>query len=209
VIIEFAGPSCSGKSTLTRRLADEMREHGVDPKRIVAWTTNRRDRLGVVTNVNMLAWCLLNPHVVLRPEGRQLLGAVALTTRLRKQPGVVLLDEGPVKLHKRRAIRKTRADRLLWRALPAPDVLVIVTCDPAVRLERLRREGRTHALALSDEQVLTDVTGDYFARRFARARKVPLVEVDTSSGDVFPALSERLRPLWASHAAWGVRPQSL
>ena len=206
MIIEFAGPSCSGKSTLVRRLEHELTEQGYAPRRVVAWRTSRWDLLRAAASPRLVVWCLLNPRLVPRFALRQLLGAVAMVSRLRREQGVVLVDEGPVKLHKRRPIRKARGDRLLWRAMPAPDVLVIVTCDPQVRLARLRQEDRPHARALTDDEVLNDVTGDHFARRFAEARHVPLVEIDTTSGaDVFPALEEQLRPFFAAAARPGAR----
>ena len=201
LIIEFAGPSCSGKSTLVRRLEQELHDQGLAPLRVKAWRTEHTELLRAVVRPRVMAWCLLNPRLVPGFAARQLLGAMALTHRLRRGEGLVLLDEGPVKLHKRRSLRKARGERLLWSAMPAPDVLVIVTCDPEVRLTRLRREDRPHARGLSDQDVLTDVTGDHFAHRFAAARQVPLVEIDTSSGqDAFPTMYEQLRPFLAGPA---------
>lgn len=196
MIIEFAGPSCSGKSTLILRLQQELVEQGLAARTTVTWRTSAKDARRALRNPNMVIWCLLNPRALLRRPGRQLLGAIGATQRLRRERAVVLLDEGPVKLHKRRLIRNARGDRFLWSGMPAPDVLVIVTCSPEVRLARLRRTDRPHARTWSDQEILTDVTGDQFARRFALARGVRVIELDTTSGsDVFPELDEKLRPL--------------
>lgn len=106
----------------------------------------------------------------------------------------MLLDEGPVKVHKPWSLRHARGERLLIKGLPVPDVLVIVTCDPAIRLARLRAVDRLHARTLSDAEILSRDTGDKHARRFADARGVPVIEVDTSSGtDNSAALRQRLR----------------
>jgi thymidylate kinase len=63
--------------------------------------------------------------------------------------------------------------------MPAPDVLVIVSCDPEVRLARVRRENRRYARDLNNDEIVT-LAMDHLARRFAAARHVPVVEIDTT-----------------------------
>jgi thymidylate kinase len=195
MIIEFAGPSCSGKSTLVRSLDGELRRAGLVPREVRAHRTSRADVLRALRDPRLLAWCLLNPPVVRSDEAAKLLGSIALTRRVRREGALVLLDEGPVKLHQRGPLRNARAIRLMRSAIPAPDVLVIVTCEPRERLARLRREDRPHARAYSDEEILSEVSGDHFARRFAAARQVPVIEVDTSAAaNPTPGLRELLDP---------------
>jgi len=193
MIIEFAGPSCSGKSTLARGLEGELRRRGLTPRQVSAQRAAHSDALWAALDPLLLVWSLLNPRVLRTREARRLLGAIALTRRVKREGGLVLLDEGPVKLHQLGPLRSAHANRLLWRAMPAPDVLVIVTCSPEERIVRLRREDRAHVRALGDAEILAEFTGDHFARRFAAARGVPVVEVDTSAAqDPISLLRERL-----------------
>jgi thymidylate kinase len=195
MIIEFAGPSCSGKSTLTHSLVAALSDRSMAARRVRARGTETHELLRAVCDPRFVAWLLLNPHLMRQTETRLLAGAIADTRRIKRNEGIVLLDEGPVKRHKNGPLRRARADRLLWSLMPAPDVLVIVTCDPEVRLARLRQEDRPHVREFSDEEILSELTGDQFARRFAAARQVPVVEIDTSVGrDLVPeacALLER------------------
>jgi hypothetical protein len=199
MIIEFTGQSCAGKSTLSQHLDRQMRRNGVTPGRLVTWRTHPVYLLSAVADPRLLAWCLLNPRLALSFAGRQLLGAAGKVRLVARTRGVVLLDEGPLKLQTRWSLRGSRFESLLEAGLPAPDLLVIVTCDSAERLVRLRREGRPSARGLSDEEILRRDTGERFARRFAVTRGVPLVEVDTSTGsDPLAALDLRLRPWYAA-----------
>ncbi|HVF84055.1 MAG TPA: hypothetical protein VM913_07790 [Sphingomicrobium sp.] len=181
---------------------EQLREHGYSPRHLIVWNSGRADKLRTVGHPMFLAWCLLNPSLVPGRAARQLLGAVGRTRQARRRGGLVLLDEGPVKLHKRISLRSSRAAGLLRRGIPAPDVLVIVTCDPQVRLARLRKTGRVHAQTRTDEELLKDASGADFAQRFAAERKVPVVEIDTSSDDnAAPRLYELLQPFLAGAAS--------
>lgn len=182
MIVEFAGSSCSGKSTLIRSLSRALEERQVPFRLANAWSTSRRDVVRAIRCPGIVAWSALNPGLVFSNSGRQFLGAVGYSLRLRGEARLVLLDEGPVKLHKRSVLRSSRAAQLLQRGLPAPDLLVLVTCDPAERLDRLRKTKRPHALNRSDDYLLTDQSGRDMAERFATKRKVPVARVDTTGG---------------------------
>jgi len=205
VIIEFSGLSCVGKSTLIRRLEHGLKREGILPCVIQGdKTPSRLDVLRGLSNLRLAAWLLLNPNLAAKRKVlsvvRILAGGIGLINRIRSDGGLVLLDEGPVKTHQRDRLHHTRFKTLLIRSLPVPDVLVIVTCDPKVRLKRLRETGRTYARELSDEKLLSDADPtERAARSFALARNVPVIEVDTTSGDDQSAtLLQRLRPFYDS-----------
>ena len=106
----------------------------------------------------------------------------------------MLLDEGPVRLHVTAAMRRARGHRLLVSTIPTPDVLVIVTCDPMVRLARARRKNRPGSRSSSDEEIVAQSAEVDFARRFAATRNVPVVEIDTTvECDHVPRLCELLQ----------------
>jgi len=95
------------------------------------------------------------------------------------------------------ALRHARAKNLLKSAMPKPDVLVVLTCDPAIHLERLRRTDRPHVREKQSKEILAETTGDVFARDFAQLRDVPIIEIDTSDGsdgDGIDTLRQKLRP---------------
>jgi thymidylate kinase len=199
MLVEFAGQSCSGKSTLIDRLERKLREQQFPVRKVSAWSTTRGEVLRALFDPRLLAWCLLNPHLMRGESARLVLGAIGRTRALqRKQSGLVLLDEGPIKLHKRRSLRCGRAHHLLQRALPAPDILVLVRCDPEVRLARLRREKREHADRRSDQELIADLSGEEIPRRFAATRAVPILVIDTTAPkDPLTSLWKLLQPVLA------------
>jgi thymidylate kinase len=93
-------------------------------------------------------------------------------------------------------LRRGRAHYLLQRAVPAPDILVLVKCHPEVRLARLRSENREHASRRSDQELLADLSGEAIPRRFADTRSVPILVIDTTEpDDPLTSLYELLQPL--------------
>jgi len=77
LMIEFAGASCTGKSTLIRRLQSELHAEGFDPLAVKAALNERpRDFLLAVARPGIAGWCLLNPVLSGRSKGRRLLGAI-------------------------------------------------------------------------------------------------------------------------------------
>jgi thymidylate kinase len=200
LIIEFAGASCTGKSTLIQGLQATLRAEGHAPLALKAANRGhhglRSDYLRAAARPRIAAWCLRNPTLVARSsQARQLLRAIGMVHRLRRTADLVLLDEGPVKLHQLfRTLRRARGKEWLIASMPKPDALVIVTCDPHVRLARLRQTERPHVNGLTDAEILARETGDALARNFARLRGVPAIEIDTSDGgDGIAELRDKLR----------------
>lgn len=183
VLIEFAGPSCAGKSTLISALTNERADW---EKCEAAAVAGCRDILWAIMAPYLTLWVLINPRLAFTAKGRQLLGAIGLVARIKRRDGVFLIDEGPIKLHQLWSLRSARGVSFLRRAIPKPDVLVVVTCKPEIRLARLRATGRLHARALTDEEIRRRETGDRLALQFAKERDVPIIEVDTSSDRGLP-----------------------
>src|SRR5690606_28213995 len=109
--------------------------------------------------------------------------SLGLAARLRRQAGVHVLDEGPMKRAATLALG-SRAPQRLLRSIPRPDLAVLVTCDVEVRLDRLRATGRVHAWELTDDELRRRderrAVGD---RWVAEQGGVDVLVVDTSAGE--------------------------
>lgn len=196
IIIEFAGPACAGKSTLIQRLHKDLGAEGFHVRSVDARSIfDRSDLLRVLGDPRIALWCLLNLRKVARKRSSKLLlGGIGAIRRLRSEPGVLLLDEGPARMFQNVVLHSPRGARLIWAAAPRPDVMIILTCDPVVRLKRMRAADRPHIRHLTDAEVLARPRAELFARAFARAQGAPVIEIDTSGGDIPDDLPQRLRP---------------
>jgi hypothetical protein len=193
-VIEFAGSSCAGKTTLVQHLVQQLQDIGIPHRHLDA----RRDRLRkdlhrTLRDPRIALWCLINLRIPWK-RARTVIRAIGLMRRHRSEPGTLLIDEGPVKLFNMIAYPAPRAQRLLWKGMPKPDVLVIVTCDPITRLKRMRASDRPHIRGLSDREALAKPSGDICARGIARFRGVPVIEIDTSPESPPPDLLTQLWP---------------
>jgi len=214
VIIEFSGLSCAGKSTLIRRLKQELEKEGVVPRVIRGGATpSRSDNLRGLLNLRLVVWLLLNPELLTKREGLRALlkifGVAGQINRIRSDNELVLLDEGTVKTNQHHLLRRARFETLLIQGMPVPNVLVHVSCDSKERLKRLRETEREWAQKLSDEKLLgiSGSSAERAARRFAAAHNVPVIEVDTTlGGDHSATLLQRLRPFYEGALSHGIDP---
>ena len=206
VIIEFAGPSCAGKSTLIGEMDVALRRTGTRCRIENGRAGSRRHRLLALSDPRLFAWSLLNLFLLLRADSRRkvlnLFNAIGCAKRLAKDESmVVLLDEGPFKACQGEYLRTMRfGTRLVAAAIPTPSMIVWVTCDPEIRVVRLRRF-RPRSKHLRHSEVLkADGEKEGIVRRVAEAKGLEIFEVDATPGSPQPeelvrALRGKLRSL--------------
>lgn len=200
MIVEIFGPSCAGKTTLADRIAEYYGRHGMPAQRVHGRRgrrprTLRADFLRGVAHPRMLLWLLADPRFAVTERGRLIVRATGLVRRLQDQPGVHLVDEGPLRIA---SAVDLGHPQLLIKALHAPDAAVLVHCDPVVRLQRIRAEARRGAEQRSDAEIIDREERQVQAcKMLAGALAAPVIEVDTTDGidraDEVIAQLDRLR----------------
>jgi hypothetical protein len=196
-VIEFAGAACTGKTTLMWQVQKRLSAEGTACTAVDArwFRKSRRAVLRALADPRIALWCLLNPTIALKERCvHQLLSGIGVVRRLRADGGVLLLDEGPVRTYQDVAVHNPRGARLIRAAAPQPDLMVIMTCDPLVRLKRVRAEDRPDARGRPDEAVLARQMDEGVARAFARARGIRVIALDTTEGVDAEDVLKELRP---------------
>ena len=197
VVIEIIGPAGAGKSTLVARLEHLLRRQGtevvahraigfVDPDGRPESKVRRRanQALSLLSNPRLVLWCWRYGRSTLDSKTLVAMCVRArFAKRLRRRPGIHLLDEGPLRIAPVLFAHAQGRGPELLAFLPLPQLVVALTVDPdvpvervqarpvgtissAAALERLRSANRLHTSALETIQ-----------------QTVPAIQLDTTRGE--------------------------
>lgn len=184
MVIEFFGASCTGKSTLIRDVAVRLGEVGiqVEVEDTEAGRKRRSDVLRGLVDPRWAWWFVANMRVVSRFNRRRLVRSVGAARRVRERPGVLLLDEGPLKWAST-VLPGSRAISVVLKALPEPALAVHVVCDFDERLDRMRDTSRSHAKGMGDDALRErDRVKGLWNDRLIRTLAAPVLRADTTGG---------------------------
>lgn len=148
MIVEFFGPSCAGKTTLIADIMRRLARSGIasdlhNIESITSGISRKDDILWALRKPQLLLWRIANLRQARSRSGLRFITIIGVRERIQPSARIGIVDEGPLK---RLAIQAehSRGRKLLARAVPRPDLAVLVTCDFDKRLSRMRDAGRAH-----------------------------------------------------------------
>ena len=182
MIVEFTGPPCAGKSTLIRAVEEQLFDSGF-PVVIRSGTEGGLvELMRALLKPKLAGWAIRKPIIAAGTHGQLLLRAAGVAMAARTDNRVVLFDEGTMKMARR--LDQRLLNDSLYKALPAPDILVFVTCARELRIARCRAEDRGFIRRVSDaEAIASSEDRRTKTRQFAATRSVKLLEFDTTDNE--------------------------
>lgn len=203
MIIEVFGPSCAGKTSLIRGVAEIFRRYGIpveehDGVRCAAELECSCRPDMKLRDPRLLAWSAANRARASSEGVRQFSRSLALAKSLKRPSVVSILDEGPLKWSST-AAQGSKFPAALAHSIPKPDLAVLLDCDFEVRLARLRATGRVHARSRKDDELRErDLAKSEWNMWISDLLGLNLVRVDTSSsGDWSGHVAELVRTRFA------------
>ena len=153
MIVEVVGFSGAGKSTAIRSAAAKLE---VSPQSGKDLPTARRTHLAALASNPALAlWCTQNFGWAPRSQLLDLVRRDYRLRLLRKEAGILLLDNSPMHRLGRAILAGARGGERAAALLTEPDVAVLVTVDPKVGLERFRNRPTRHIdHRMTDDEII-------------------------------------------------------